>query len=839
MTFLQQEDLQYNLYSRHGALLRFLCAGKRTSRVVRLLAGWPEGICPAPKDTERAKQLELLLRCHPRVALLACGGERGCICDGEPLVHACVRSVSIETLKVLVAWLHKLVGLSQTSFLLALPNAKGETALDIALGAQMWDFVNVLAPSASHVRACILYMRLLTVFQTSSLKRQRSYQQSLSGAVGGTLNKLWDGFGGSFKDSDVVRGHKTLRRKINGLDHVVYRDNNEICHENCHLLSTTDDILKVRQQLIDKAVKRYGLHPAEATRALQSSGGWRVDQVQSKVGTQVQVHSQKSTLLGAKCIICFEYLAPSTMFAHQLPCEHVTCKVCWQAFLESRVNDGCLFPLSCPHPGCGLPFDMVSVERLLDIDTLDPKSNSNSKAMRTKIFKKYKALLAEGFVAACPSVKWCPGPKCGSCLLLLTNKARVTRNGITITCPSCNQMSCWYCNELGDHEPASCGQMANWRRQLEVLKAAAPESSRIWLQRNTRQCPVCGSHVQRHGGCNHMTCPCGAQWCWECRRPWREHGTETGGFYFCNLEDRSEEGGEDGGKSNTEGQGWLRQAWSSLVSLASHDMLERAVQQHIRNECDENMLFAVARHLERLIPHVTNFCCPGLSTNTSVLNIDPDDLATMDAREWSECMSAACTSLVECSFSEKAQPSCREDGIARDTLHSSSLQTANVKTIAALVVEGHRALQSAAAVLWDMSGGPRRRYLLELCHAVEECLMRVESVLVHLPHRQCIPATPESSGSIESTTNFPQSWTRGVQGAIANCTKSLFSIPLPSDDSSPRIEGIAVEALVAQVYYACAFVHSYKHLGGKEEVDRLGEAVAALKRAGRDGLFVS
>ena len=115
-------------------------------------------------------------------------------------------------------------------------------------------------------------------------------------------------------------------------------------------------------------------------------------------------------------------------------------------------------------------------------------------------------------------------------------------------------------------------------------------------------------------------------------------------------------------------------------------------------------------------------------------------------------------------------------------------------------------------------------------HAVEECLMRVESVLVHLPHRQQLP---------EPTTSYPQSWTRGVQGAIANCTKSLFSIPLPSDDSSPMIEGIAMEALVAQVYYVWAFVHSYKHLGGKEEVDRLGEAIAALKRAGRDGLFVS
>lgn len=29
-------------------------------------------------------------------------------------------------------------------------------------------------------------------------------------------------------------------------------------------------------------------------------------------------------------------------------------------------------------------------------------------------------------------------------------------------------------------------------------------------------CRDCGGYVQKNGGCNHMTCTCGAEFCWEC-----------------------------------------------------------------------------------------------------------------------------------------------------------------------------------------------------------------------------------------------------------------------------------------------------------------------------------
>ena len=32
----------------------------------------------------------------------------------------------------------------------------------------------------------------------------------------------------------------------------------------------------------------------------------------------------------------------------------------------------------------------------------------------------------------------------------------------------------------------------------------------------TRECPGCNVTTEKSYGCNHMTCVCGAHWCWEC-----------------------------------------------------------------------------------------------------------------------------------------------------------------------------------------------------------------------------------------------------------------------------------------------------------------------------------
>jgi len=39
--------------------------------------------------------------------------------------------------------------------------------------------------------------------------------------------------------------------------------------------------------------------------------------------------------------------------------------------------------------------------------------------------------------------------------------------------------------------------------------------------------------------CNSSVGGCGHEFCWLCRGPWTEHGSETGGYYSCNKYDNS------------------------------------------------------------------------------------------------------------------------------------------------------------------------------------------------------------------------------------------------------------------------------------------------------------
>jgi len=46
-----------------------------------------------------------------------------------------------------------------------------------------------------------------------------------------------------------------------------------------------------------------------------------------------------------------------------------------------------------------------------------------------------------------------------------------------------------------------------------------------WLSKNTKDCPKCGTSVQKNAGCFVMSCStCRAQWCWLCQQDWATHG---------------------------------------------------------------------------------------------------------------------------------------------------------------------------------------------------------------------------------------------------------------------------------------------------------------------------
>lgn len=97
--------------------------------------------------------------------------------------------------------------------------------------------------------------------------------------------------------------------------------------------------------------------------------------------------------------------------------------------------------------------------------------------------------------------------------------------------------------DIGDHIPVPCVQLDKW------LQKASDESENVkWMIANTKKCPKCRSPIEKNGGCMHMTCnipSCRHEFCWLCRGPWSEHGSETGGYYQCNKYSESDAKKED------------------------------------------------------------------------------------------------------------------------------------------------------------------------------------------------------------------------------------------------------------------------------------------------------
>lgn len=57
----------------------------------------------------------------------------------------------------------------------------------------------------------------------------------------------------------------------------------------------------------------------------------------------------------------------------------------------------------------------------------------------------------------------------------------------------------------------------------ETKNGDGSSESANWILVNTKRCPKCEKRIDKNGGCNHMSCPCGHQFCWICMKNWKGH----------------------------------------------------------------------------------------------------------------------------------------------------------------------------------------------------------------------------------------------------------------------------------------------------------------------------
>ncbi|PWA62282.1 Zinc finger, C6HC-type [Artemisia annua] len=247
-------------------------------------------------------------------------------------------------------------------------------------------------------------------------------------------------------------------------------DNNSIT-EKSYVIIKQDELDKRQQEEIKKATSVLSISNDDACMLLLKynwsatnvNEAWFDNEVKVReliglLDVDHDVKFPKNDENEVDCGICFDSVMVKD--TANCGCGHVFCKVCWEGYVCTAINDGpgCL-TIKCPEPSCGAAVgpDMVNV------------------LAEGEERKKYEKFWLRSYVESNKKIKWCPGPG-----------------------------------------PLDCETVGKW-----VLKNTDESENTNWILVYTKPCPKCNRAIEKNHGCMMMTCrpPCRHRFCWLCLEP--------------------------------------------------------------------------------------------------------------------------------------------------------------------------------------------------------------------------------------------------------------------------------------------------------------------------------
>jgi len=288
------------------------------------------------------------------------------------------------------------------------------------------------------------------------------------------------------------------------------RTSAELPREACEAL------LRFHRFNVDAAVAAYS---HDARQALDEAGLRDVAVTLEPVDATLPNEPKNVTQASDRCMVCFDNVTGSS-FCHNLACKHPTCNECLQQHVAMQLAEGDISSIICPEPACRLPISLEMVGQMFG----DPSEEVS----------KLQVLKAQKYVDLLETTTWCPKPGCTR-IVSIRSDGHGPSAPTSVTC-ACGTLFCFSCKELNGHEPVSCRDWAAWLKELAELRKQMDDASRLWVESNSQQC-TCGAQIQRNGGCNHMHCRCGREFCYVCGQDWASHFSQTGGLdhYNCRL----------------------------------------------------------------------------------------------------------------------------------------------------------------------------------------------------------------------------------------------------------------------------------------------------------------
>jgi len=195
------------------------------------------------------------------------------------------------------------------------------------------------------------------------------------------------------------------------------------------------------------------------------------------------------------CPICYDSISSP----YRLGCGHAYCDACLRHFVSSAVNSSDQLPLTClgDEARCRVPIPISVVQQFLTPELFN--------RLLKAAFDAYITKHAEEF-------KHCKTPDCTQIYRAAVGQADGAPQ--TLHCPSCSTAVCNGCHEDA-HEGVSCVDS-------RARRDATAEQERFidaWIAEQggrVKKCPQCSVPIEKLGGCNRMSCRCGAHICWRC-----------------------------------------------------------------------------------------------------------------------------------------------------------------------------------------------------------------------------------------------------------------------------------------------------------------------------------
>ncbi|KAF9000394.1 hypothetical protein BDQ17DRAFT_1282031 [Cyathus striatus] len=186
------------------------------------------------------------------------------------------------------------------------------------------------------------------------------------------------------------------------------------------------------------------------------------------------------------CPVCYD----DVEHPEQLVCGHTYCTSCLRRYVMSETDR---YPLVCigAEATCGRPISIPVIQRLMS-------NHARFSQLLDKAFKVYIDQHPD-------ELKYCATPDCEQVYRCDTEK--VTE----LQCPSCLVSVCSACDTEA-HTGMTCEESRISRNPMEQERL-----NDEWAKANgVKKCPRCQVLVQKTEGCNHMSCRCGAHFCWIC-----------------------------------------------------------------------------------------------------------------------------------------------------------------------------------------------------------------------------------------------------------------------------------------------------------------------------------